>query len=99
MGRVSLLRVSVVSVTCSLNISWQLVRLVCTKWVGARCWCAGLLLASVVSGRASLLPSVVSVRALLLLVSGGGGGGEKVDRRSQEARPTRCRVQPACSAS
>ena len=35
----------------------------CSKWVGARCWCAGLLLASVVSGRASLLHvSVVSVR-------------------------------------
>ena len=35
----------------------------CTNWVGARCWCAGLLLASVVSGRASLLlVGVVSVR-------------------------------------
>ena len=70
----------------------------CTNWVGARCWCAGLLLASVVSVRASLLHvsvvsvrallllvSVVWVRALLLLVSGGGGGGEKVDRRSLDA--------------
>ena len=38
-------------------------QLVCSKWVGARCWCAGLLLASVVSGRASLLlVGVVSVR-------------------------------------
>ena len=84
----------------------------CSKWVGARCWCAGLLLASVVSGRASLLRvsvvsvralllvvGVVSVKALLLLVSDGGGGGAKVYRRSHEARPTRCRVQPACSVS
>ena len=44
-------------------------QLVCSKWVGARCWCAGLLLASVVSGRALLLHvSVVSVRAILLFV-------------------------------
>ena len=26
---------------------------------------------------------------------GGGGGGEKFNQRPQEARPTRCRVEPA----